>query len=135
MIEAPVGTVWELVGNPATYDRWWPRIVHVDAEEIAPGCTYRQRIKEPFGREDTHTVEIEELEDCHVVQVRCLEPGVAMRWAVTSAGEGTFVDAAFGVEIDSLGKRVFGAIAGKRFLRRWLEDSLEALRTATERNS
>lgn len=130
MIEAPVEQVWRLVGNPDGYDDWWPRIVRIDAEEVAPGCAYRQVMKGPLGREETHMVEIEELDDCHVVQVRCVEPGVVLRWALTSAAEGTFVDARFGAEMDSIGKRVFGAVAGKRFLRRWLDESLEALRTA-----
>lgn len=133
MIEAPVDAVWALVGDPPGYDAWWPRIVRIEAEEIAPGCVYRQVVKPPLGREETHTVEIEQLEDCHVVQVRCIEPGIAMRWVLTQAGDGTFVDAAFGAEMDSLGRRVFGAVAGKRFVRRWLADSVEALRTATER--
>ena len=133
IIEAPVEAVWALVGNPSGYDSWWPRIVRVETDEIAPGCAYRQVVKGPLGREETHTVEIQELDDCQVVQVRCIEPGVVMRWALTSAQEGTFVDAEFGAEMDSVGKRVAGAVVGKRFMRRWLDDSLEALRAATER--
>ena len=133
MIEAPVEVVWALVGDPPGYDAWWPRVVRVETADIAPGCAYRQVMQGPLGREETHTVEIEELDDCHVVQVRCVEPGVVMRWALTKAREGTFVDAAFGVEIDSFGKRILGAVGGKRFMRRWLEESVEALRAATER--
>ena len=133
MVEAPVEAVWALVGDPKGYDAWWPRIVRVEAEEIAPGCAYRQVVKEPMGREETHTVEIEELDECHVVQVRCIEPGIVMRWALTSAQDGTFVDAAFGAEMDSIGRRAFGAVAGKRFLRRWLADTLAALEAAAQR--
>ena len=133
ILDASIESVWALVGNPDGYDEWWPRVIRVEATEIARGCEYRQVMKGPLGREETHTVEIQELEDCHVVQVRCIEPGVTMRWALTSAGEGTFVDAAFGAEIDTLGQRILGAIAGKRYMRRWLDDSLEALRSAAER--
>ena len=131
MIDAPVASVWALVGNPACYDDWWPNIVRVDTEEIAPGCNYRQVSKGPFGITDEHTVAIEELDDCHAVQVRCIEPGIILRWVLTEARGCTFVEAEFGVEIDSAAKRVFGALVGKRFLRRWVEQSLEALDRAS----
>ena len=131
MIDAPVASVWALVGNPAGYDEWWPNVVRVDTEEIAPGCNYRQVSKGPFGITNEHTVAIEELDDCHVVQVRCVEPGITLRWVLTEARGCTFVEAEFGVELDSPGMRVFGALVGKRFLRRWVEQSVEALERAS----
>ena len=133
MIDAPVASVWALLGNPATYDEWWPNVVRVDTEEIAPGCEYRQVSKGPFGIRDDHTVRIEELDDCHVVQVRCIEPGITLRWVLTEARGRTFVEAEFGIEVDSTGKRIFGALAGKRFMRRWVEQSVEALEDAATR--
>ena len=134
LIDAPVASVWGLVGEPDRYEEWWPRIVRVETDQVAPGCRYRQVSKGPFGITDEHTVEVEELEDCHVVQIRCLEPGITMRWVLTEARGGTFVEGEFGVDLDGVGKRVFGAVVGKRFLRRWLEQSLEALdATATAR--
>lgn len=131
IIDAPVGCVWALLGDPTTYDDWWPNVVRVDADEIAPGCEYRQVSKGPFGITDEHRVTVEQLDDCHVVQVRCIEPGITLRWVLTEAQGRTFVEAEFGVDMDSIGKRVFGAIAGKRFLRRWVEQSLAALDEAS----
>jgi hypothetical protein len=133
MIDAPVASVWALVGDPASYDEWWPRIVRVDADEFVPGCEYRHVVKGLFGRTEEHTVAVEELDDCHVIQVRCVEPGITLRWVLTEARGSTFVEAEFGVEIDSVGMRVVGALVGKRFMRRWVEDSLDALDGAATR--
>jgi hypothetical protein len=49
------------------------------------------------------------------------------------AREGTFVDVEFGMEPARLPHKVFDVLAGKRFYRRWLEQSVAALRDAAER--
>ena len=59
--------------------------------------------------------------------MRCLNTGTYTRWLLTEAQGGTFIDAEFGLEPRTLGTRVFDQLAGKRYFRRWLEESLDAL--------
>jgi hypothetical protein len=48
-------------------------------------------------------------------------------WSLTPAQGGTFVDLEMGMEPKSLGIRVFDATLGRRYFRRWSEQSLSAL--------
>jgi hypothetical protein len=59
-----------------------------------------------------------------VVDVQC--DGLEL----TAAQDGTFVDGRFGMDPADLGHRVFDAVAGKRYFRRWLANLLEAMREA-----
>jgi hypothetical protein len=46
---------------------------------------------------------------------------------------GTFVEGCFGARGNRLGMKAFAALAGRRYLRGWLERSLDGLRSAAER--
>jgi hypothetical protein len=54
---------------------------------------------------------------------------------LTEAQGGTFVEGRFSVDPASLGMRVLSAVAGRRFLRSWLDRSLHNLKTAAERTA
>lgn len=76
---------------------------------------------------------IERLDDCREIRIRCLDTGTYMCWQLVGARDGTFIDVEFGMEPARLPHKVFDALAGERFYRSWLEQSLAALRRAAER--
>jgi hypothetical protein len=131
-IDAPVRVVWELVSNPNRHPEWIPRVVAVECDEIGQGCTYRRVFKSPVGNQET-TLEIEALEDCHELTVRCLDSGTFNRFVVTEARGGTFVDLEAGMDPHSSAYKVLDALTGKRFYRRWTEQTLQALAEAAAR--
>ena len=129
LIDVPLPRVWELVHDPNRHPEWWPRVVKVQCEGIEQGCEYRQVTATPKGEIDT-TICIEELDDLRRIDVRCLDTGTFCRWLLTEAQDGTFIDAEFGMDPNGLANRVFYAVAGKRYFRRWLEGALDGLRAA-----
>jgi hypothetical protein len=62
--------------------------------------------------------------------IRGINTGTYCRWLLTEARGGTFVDAEFGMDPRTVGTRVFDALAGKRYFRHWVGQSLDGLRTA-----
>jgi hypothetical protein len=62
----------------------------------------------------------------------CLDTGTYMCWQLMGAREGTFVDVESGMEPARLPHKVFDMLAGKRFYRSWLEQSIAGLRGAAE---
>jgi hypothetical protein len=128
-IDAPLQAIWDLVGDPNRYPEWWPRIVETKCEGLGEGCTYKQVSKGPVG-EASETVLIERMDDCREVRIRCLDTGTYMCWQLLGARDGTFVDVEFGMDPERLPHKVFDVLAGKRFYRGWLEQSLAALRDA-----
>lgn len=128
-IEAPVSAVWDLLGDPNRYPEWWPRIVEVTCDEIDEGCTYKHVVRGPVGTAEEGVL-IEQLEDCREIKIRCLDTGTYMRWVLMDARAGTFLDVEFGMDPERLPHKVFDALAGRRFYRRWLEQSIDGLRRA-----
>jgi hypothetical protein len=80
------------------------------------------------------TVVIDRLDDCREVRIRCLDTGTYMCWQLAGIRDGTFVDVEFGMEPAQLQHKVFDMVAGRRFYRGWLQQSMEALRAAAERS-
>jgi hypothetical protein len=74
-----------------------------------------------------NTLKVEEMEDCEELSIRCLDTGTFVRFALTEARGGTFVDGEAGMEPGKIPHRVWDALAGKRFYRDWLAKSLEAI--------
>jgi len=70
------------------------------------------------------------MEDCKELTIRCVNTGTFVHWLLTEAQEGTFVDARFGMEPSKLQYRVFDLVAGKRYFRSWVRQSLEAMQHA-----
>jgi hypothetical protein len=128
-LDVPLVAVWELVGNVERHAEWWPRVIDVHCDGLEEGCSYRQVFKSPIGVIETE-VSVERLDDCHELLLRCLDTGTYTRWLVTEAQGGTFIDAEFGLDPQKPGARVFDLVAGRRYFRRWLEQSIESLRRA-----
>jgi uncharacterized protein YndB with AHSA1/START domain len=134
-IDAPVEVVWDLLADVDRHPEWWPRVLEVDCEDFEPGCTYREVVQSPIGK-DEMLLRVDALEGCKELLIRCVNTGTFVHWLLTEAQEGTFVDARFGMEPDKLQYRVFDFVAGKRYFRSWLTQSLEAMqRVAGERSA
>lgn len=103
-IEAPVERVWQLVGDPNRHPDWWPEMLEVECADLAEGC-----------RE---------------VSIFCDGTGVTTRFALTEAQGGTFVVGCLTIEPNTIGMKVLGAVAGRRFMHSWLETSLDNLQRA-----
>jgi uncharacterized protein YndB with AHSA1/START domain len=132
-IEAPVEVVWDLVADVKRHPEWWPRVVEVECEGLEEGCVYREVVQTPIMKEEME-LEVERLEDCEELAIRCINTGTFIQFALTAAQDGTFVDGKMGMDPDGIGDRIFDVIAGRRYFRSWLADSLESMRrAATER--
>jgi hypothetical protein len=131
-LDVPIEDVWHLVGDVRQHPKWWPRVMDVHCEGIDEGCEYRQVTKQPMAGAVETTVLIESLDECRQILVRCIDTGTYARWLLTEARGGTFIDVEFGMNPMDLRQRVFDVAAGKRYFRRWLEKSIDALRVASE---
>jgi uncharacterized protein YndB with AHSA1/START domain len=129
LIEVPIERIWELVGDVRRHPEWWPRVIDVQCEQLEEGCTIRQVTKSATGRIETDVM-IERLEGCRELTLRCLDTGTCSHWLLTDTREGTFVDVELGMDPANLPLRVFDAVAGRRYFRKWLAQSVEALRVA-----
>jgi hypothetical protein len=132
-VDVPPETLWELVGNVERHPEWWPRVINVHCEGLEEGCSYRQVFKSPMGVIETD-VSVERLEGCHELTLRCLDTGTYAHWLMAEAQGGTFIDVEFGLDPKTAKTRVFDIVAGRRYFRRWLEESIDALRTAANEN-
>jgi uncharacterized protein YndB with AHSA1/START domain len=134
LIQAPVELVWDLVSDPNRHAEWWPTVVDSECENLHEGCRYRAVVKSPWGTSQVHDFSVERLDECREVLIRC-NIGTYTRFSFTEAQGGTFVDAEFGIDPDTLPMQAFGLVAGRRVLRRWLEQSIEALERAARERS
>jgi hypothetical protein len=128
-VDVPRDALWELVGNIERHPEWWPRVVGVDCAGLEQGCDYRQVLQSPIGVVET-TVSIERLEDCRELTLRCLDTGTYAHWLLAEAQGGTFIDVEFGLDPKTARTRLFDMVAGKRYFRRWLAESIDGLRAA-----
>jgi uncharacterized protein YndB with AHSA1/START domain len=131
-IQAAPMTIWELVGDPNRHPDWWPEMLETDCADLEEGCRYRGVVKGFFGA-DEHEMLIERLDNCEEVSIHCEGTGVTTRFRLTDAQGGTFVEGYFAIEPNSIGWRMVGAVMGRRYMRSWLERSLENLKQAAER--
>ena len=126
VIDAPIEVVWALVRDVNRHPEWWPRVVEVECEGLEEGCTYRQVTDSPFGYQELSVV-VDRLDEMRELRIRCTNTGTFVDLALSAAGTGTFVDARFGMDPVTTRMRVFDAVAGQRYFRRWLEQSLDAM--------
>jgi uncharacterized protein YndB with AHSA1/START domain len=131
-IDAPVEVVWELIADINRHPKWWPRVVDVQCDELAEGCTYREVVSTPVIGEEKMELEIERLDDCEELAIRCINTGTFIQFALTEAQGGTFVDGRMGMDPRGFANRVFDTIIGQRYFRAWLGDSLGSMRRACE---
>jgi uncharacterized protein YndB with AHSA1/START domain len=126
LIDAPLEAVWALVRDVDHHPDWWPKVIEVECDGLEEGCTYRQVTETPFGYQELDVV-VDRLDEMRELRIRCVNTGTFVDLALASAGTGTFVDARFGMEPQTARTRIFDVVAGKRYFRRWLEQSLEAM--------
>jgi uncharacterized protein YndB with AHSA1/START domain len=126
-IEAPLPVVWGLVADVDRHPEWWPRVVEVHCDGLEEGCTYREVVKSPFGSQDDMQMRIDRLAENEELRIRCINTGTYFKLALTEARSGTFVDGEAGMEPATLQTRVFDALAGKRYFRSWMRQTLDAL--------
>jgi uncharacterized protein YndB with AHSA1/START domain len=125
-IDAPVQAVWSLLEDVERHPQWWPRVVAVECDGLEAGCTYREIVQTPFGKDEMH-LRVDRLDDCRELLIRCVNTGTFVHFALTEAQDGTFVEARFGMEPWKLKYRAFDMTIGKRYFRNWLEQSLDAM--------
>jgi uncharacterized protein YndB with AHSA1/START domain len=130
-IDAAPEAIWELVGDPNRHPVWWPEMIEVECADLSEGCRYRGVVKGPFRAEE-HELTIDRLDDCREVSIHCDGTGVTTRFVLTDAQGGTFVEGYFSIEPNSIGTTVIAAVAGRRLLRSWLEQSLANLKQSAE---
>ena len=134
LIQSDLERVWRLVGDPSRHPEWWPRVMEVKGDSFAEGDTYRQVTAVAIGRHET-TLMVERLDDLREIRTRCLDTGMYANWRFTGARSSTFVDVEMGMLPKSLRYRVSDAVAGRRYFKRWLEQSIDGLRDAAEREA
>ena len=128
-INAPLGVVWDLIADVERHPEWWPRVVAVQCEGLEEGCTYREVVQSPVGKEEME-LRVDRLDDCEELAIRCLNTGTFVQFALTEAQGGTFVDGRMGMDPKGAVYRVVDSIVGQRYFRAWLSDSLAAMRGA-----
>jgi hypothetical protein len=128
-VEAPVEVVWELIADPNRHTEWWPRVIDVECEGLEEGCTYREVVKTPLG-EDELAVLIEDRDELRRLNIRCINTGTFVRFELTGAQGGTFVDGEMGMDPQGVRARLFDAVAGRRYFASWMTETLDALGSA-----
>jgi uncharacterized protein YndB with AHSA1/START domain len=131
-IDAPVDVVWDLIADIERHPEWWPRVIEVQCEGLDEGCTYRQVTQTPVGKDEMHLL-IENKEELRRLRIRCINTGTFVRFELTDARGGTFVDSEMGMDPQGLKVRVFDAVAGRRYFSDWVAKTLEALDQAAQR--
>ena len=125
-LDAPLSTVWELVGSPPRFPEWWPRVVDVEGNRFEEGDEYVQVTRGPTGKQETNFL-IERRDDLREVRMACELTGSYAHWVLTEAQGGTFVQLEMGMQPKRLGHRIFDATLGRRYFMRWSQESLAGL--------
>jgi hypothetical protein len=133
-LEAPIESVWDLVGSPSRYPEWWPRVIEVRGERFEEGDEFAQVTRTPGGKEEETNFLLERRDDLREVRMSCRLTGMYAHWLLTPAQGGTFVELEMGMDPHQIGHRLFDAALGKRYFRRWSQESIEALGVAARRS-
>jgi hypothetical protein len=129
-IDAPLDSVWNLVGDPRRFPEWWPRVVEVRGEEFHEGAEFVQVTRNPMGAKEATRFQVDVLDDeMHEVRMHCQLSGYYAHWKLTEGQGGTFTEVEFGLDPIRTSDRVFDAVFGRVYMRRWLMQSLNSLRS------
>jgi len=101
-------------------------VVEVECEGLDEGCSYREVVQSPVGKEEMDLL-IEGREELRNLGIRCLNTGTFVRFEITEAQGGTFVDGEIRKDPRRLVHRVFDAVAGRRYFSTWLDSTLDGL--------
>ncbi len=129
-MDVPIEPAWELVATPTLYPSWWPRVIEVEGQEFEQGDEFVQVTRDPIGQTHQTNMLIESREELREIRMSCRQTGAFANWTLTAAQNGTFVDLELGLEPKSLLYRLGDAALGRRYFRKWSDESLDALREA-----
>jgi uncharacterized protein YndB with AHSA1/START domain len=129
-LDAPLQVVWDLVGTPARYPEWWPRVIEVNGDRFEEGDEWVQVTQTLGGKIETHML-LERRDDLRGIRMRCELTGTYAHWLLTPAQGGTFVELELGMQPVRASDRVFDVTMGRSYFRRWSKDSLAALEEAS----
>ena len=133
LIEAPVESVWQQVGDPNTYPRWAGEVVEVTGlDTVKRGARYQQEGRVPFGGTRTTEFVVDAFDEMREISVRCTVSGWYLHWLLTEAGKDTFAEVEVGMDPTHLGYRAVDRTVGKRWHRRTVEDMLARLRAVIQ---
>ena len=129
LIEAPIGDVWELVGDPKRYPEWAHDVIEVTGvpDEIQQGTSFERVSKLPLGSTTTEFV-VDELADLQEIRMRCLTSGYYSRWSLTEAGSDTFCEVEVGMEPTNAPYKLLDRAVGKRWYRSAVSSMVDGLR-------
>jgi len=119
LLDAPASKVWELVGDPRRYPEWLPRVFEIQGQRFV-------------GRDEAHFL-IDRMDELREIRMHCTVSGMIVRWQLTEAQGGTFVNAEFGMDPLRPRDRLIDFTIGRRFFRRWLVEAMESLKRAAGR--
>src|SRR5436190_7702683 len=131
VLDAPVPTVWELVGDPSRYPEWFPRGLDVQGERYEEGGQFVMVTQHPLVGRDEPQMLIDGMEDLREIRMHCTVSGMFVHWQLTDAQGGTFVHAQFGMDPVRRRDRVMDVTGGRRFFRKWLLEAVDGLRSAS----
>jgi len=132
VLDAPVPTVWDLVGNPSRYPEWFPRVLEVQGERYDEGGQFVMVTRHSLGMREQPQMLIDGLEDLHEIRMHCTMSGMFVHWQLTDAQGATFVHAEFGMDPLRRRDRVIDMTVGRRFFRTWLLEAVDGLKRAAE---
>jgi hypothetical protein len=130
-LDASLEALWSLVGFPSRYPEWWPRVVEVQGERFEEGDEYVQVTRTPRGRIQSHFL-VEHRDDLRGIRMSCQLTGTYAQWLLTPAQGGTFIELEMGMSPKRLSHRLLDLAIGRRYLEAWSQQSLDALRNATQ---
>jgi len=130
LVGAPLSSVWKLVADPRRYPDWFPRVVEVEGQRFEEGAEFVQVCRQPLqGRSEAHFL-IDEINELRELRMHCTTSGMFVHWQLTDAGGGTFLSAEFGMSPLRRVDKLFDAVMGARFFRRWLDEAIDGLKQA-----
>jgi hypothetical protein len=135
LIDAPMPEVWELVGDPRRYPEWFPRVFEIQGERFDEGVQFVLVSKQPLVGRDEAQMLIDSKDELREISMHCTISGMIVRWQLTGAQGGTFVDAEFGMDPIRPRDRMIDFAVGRRFFRRWLDEAVDGLKQAASRSS
>jgi hypothetical protein len=85
----------------------------------------------PFGRQELEVLVVG-LDEYRNLSIHCLNTGTFVRFELTGAREGTFVDSEIGMDPKNISSRVIDAVAGRRYFAKWIDQTFVALERAAK---
>jgi carbon monoxide dehydrogenase subunit G len=134
-LDAPIESVWELVGDPRRHVQWWPEVIEMRGERFEEGDEYVQVSRVPLGKVMESAFIVDRRDELRDIRVMCQKTGRYADWELAEAQDGTFIDVTFGLEPRAFGYRLFDRTAGKVYMRRWLTEAVDGLRAAASSRS